>query len=111
MENMEVIHPLARVKVASKGEEIKKEASQEQEVERKKEEPEDITETVELLNKTSLAYDRGIEFVVHKDPDRIIIKVIDQETKEVIREVPSEEIMDLLTDLHKLNGLLFDKVS
>jgi uncharacterized FlaG/YvyC family protein len=45
---------------------------------------------------------------IHK-PDDIIVKIIDTDTKEVIREIPSEKILDMFANMLELAGLLVDE--
>ena len=48
----------------------------------------------------------GIEFSLDKESDKMIVKVIDVATKEVIRQFPSEEMIALAQALDKIQGLL-----
>ncbi|MDI6786007.1 MAG: flagellar protein FlaG [bacterium] len=72
---------------------------------------ETLEETVKLLNKTSIVYDRGLNFAIHEETNRIMVRVIDMETEEVIREVPKEEILDLIAEIYQLSGISFNKVA
>ncbi len=51
----------------------------------------------------------SITFTKDKDTDEVIIKIIDNETKEVIKQIPPEEIMKLKRFLTELQGILLDK--
>ena len=42
---------------------------------------------------------RDLHFSVDKDSGRVIVKVIDSETREVIRQIPSEEVISLAQGL------------
>jgi uncharacterized FlaG/YvyC family protein len=46
---------------------------------------------------------REIKFILDNDK-RVVIKVIDQRTKEVIREIPSEEFSCLAEDQGDIEG-------
>ena len=48
----------------------------------------------------------ALEFSLDKDSDRMIVKVVDTATKEVIRQFPSEEMLALAQALDKIQGLL-----
>ena len=48
----------------------------------------------------------GIEFSLDKESDKMIVKVVDVATKEVIRQFPSEEMIALAQALDKIQGLL-----
>jgi flagellar protein FlaG len=49
------------------------------------------------------------EFSVHKPYGDIVVKIVNSETKEVIREFPSEKVLDLLDKLQEINGAIIDE--
>lgn len=49
------------------------------------------------------------EYSVHKDLGTIMIKVIDEDTKEVILEVPPQKILDIVASMCKQVGLIDKK--
>ena len=49
---------------------------------------------------------RNLQFSVDEDTGRTVVKVIDPATKEVIRQMPSEELLAITRALDKMNGLL-----
>jgi flagellar protein FlaG len=56
----------------------------------------------EFIRKTA----SDIEFSIDDDSGRTVVKVIDRETKDIIRQIPSQEMLDLAQALDKLQGLL-----
>ncbi|AIC95609.1 MULTISPECIES: flagellar protein FlaG [Shouchella] len=52
---------------------------------------------------------RALSFHVHTDLDRVYVKVIDSDTDEVVREVPPEQLLDLLASMMKSAGLIIDR--
>ncbi len=61
------------------------------------------------LNRTLDAVDKRLKFKVHEETERIYVQVVDQETGEVLREIPPEKILDLVGQLQKLIGILIDE--
>ena len=51
----------------------------------------------------------AIQFSVHDPTGRIIIRVVDKETEDLIREIPAEEFLDLAAKLDEMIGILFDQ--
>lgn len=49
----------------------------------------------------------GLAYVIDRESHSVIIKVIDRDTNEVIRQVPSEEMTKLRAVMRGLFGLLF----
>jgi flagellar protein FlaG len=51
----------------------------------------------------------GCEFTYHEESKRVSIKVIDKDTKEVIREIPPEESIEMIEKIWELAGILVDE--
>ncbi len=49
------------------------------------------------------------EFSYHEDTKRVSIKVINSDTDEVIREIPPEEALDMLSKMWEVAGILVDE--
>ena len=66
---------------------------QEEDVEKTTEKSfEEIEKEAEKVNQAAKNSDRTLNFSVEKDTGRIIVKVIDTETDEVIRKLPPEDV-------------------
>ena len=52
-------------------------------------------------------FQRDLQFSVDKDSDRLIVKVVDSETQEVIRQIPSEEMLRIARSLDSSESLIF----
>ena len=63
----------------------------------------------ELEKDIEMIHNVGLRFSVHKPTGRIVVKVIDKETKEIVREIPAEEILNLAAKLDEMIGMIFDK--
>lgn len=48
----------------------------------------------------------GLEFSIDSASDRAVVKVIDKDTHEVIRQMPSREAMEIAQALDKLQSLM-----
>jgi flagellar protein FlaG len=70
----------------------------------------DVEEAVAKLNKSVQSRAQGLEFSIDDDSNRTIIKVIDQTTKEVLRQIPTPEALQIAKsiDAHA-GGLLVDQ--
>lgn len=47
----------------------------------------------------------NLEFSIDDDTGKTVVKVMDTATKEVIRQIPSEEILEIARALDRLQGL------
>ena len=72
----------------------------------KKPDPLELQNSVKQLNDVAKLYSSQLEFSVDKETNIQVVKVVDQETQKVIRQIPSEEVMDIAKALDKLQGLL-----
>lgn len=65
-----------------------------------------VNQVVLAINKTMKALGRDITFSIDEDSKRTVVKVVDQETGDVIRQMPSAEALEIGKALDKLQGLL-----
>lgn len=49
------------------------------------------------------------EYSYHKETNRVSIKVINEDTDEVIREIPPEKSLDMLQKMWEMAGILVDE--
>jgi flagellar protein FlaG len=52
--------------------------------------------------------DRDLKIKVHNETGQIMVKVISGEDGKVIREIPSEELLNLAAKVEEMTGLLFN---
>jgi len=48
----------------------------------------------------------GVRFEVDADTDRLVVKVVDRASGELIRQIPSEEVLRIAKLLGKVPGVL-----
>lgn len=72
---------------------------------------EQVNQAVEALNKTVQASSQNLEFSVDKDMSVVVVKVVDQQTKQVLRQIPTEEALEIAKSLDKLQGLLIKQTA
>lgn len=70
---------------------------------------EEIFRQVEDANNQLKVYDRRLEFSIHDETHKIMVKVIDTNDDSVIREIPSEKALDMLAYVWKMTGILVDE--
>lgn len=64
---------------------------------------------VDRLNKFFSDKDSYIEYEKHDVFNAYIVKIVDKETKEVIREIPPRKILDMVAAMCEIAGVLLDK--
>lgn len=66
-----------------------------------------LAEAVKEINTKLQARSQNIEFSVDSDNQRTIVKVVDQSTNEILRQIPSEEVLEIAKVIDQaLQGLL-----
>ena len=65
-----------------------------------------LEQTVADLNEAAQSHRRSLRFSVDDDSGRTVIRVVDPETDEVIRQIPPEEVLNLAKHLGSSAGAL-----
>lgn len=66
-----------------------------------------IKKVVENINKN--ANNSEAIFGIHEGTNRVTIKIVDKETKKVIKELPPEKTLDMIARVWEMAGLLVDE--
>ncbi|WP_343733354.1 flagellar protein FlaG [Duganella sp.] len=74
---------------------------------------EQVNEAVSQLNKSVQAKSQGLEFSIDSDSKRTVVKVVDQTTKEVLRQIPTPEALEIAKALEAKSstGLLIQQTA
>jgi flagellar protein FlaG len=64
---------------------------------------------IERANKALSGGTRSFEFSIHEGTNEIMVKVIDNETHEIIREIPNEKILDMVAKMWEMAGIFVDE--
>lgn len=67
---------------------------------------ENMTKAVDDINKSIKNLAGNLEFSIDDNGKKVIVKVVDQQTKQVLTQIPSQEAIDISRSLDKLQGLL-----
>lgn len=68
-----------------------------------------LREAVRLLNESALVAQRRVEFRVHEGTNRIMVRVVHSDTDELIREIPPEQVLNMVAKVQEIIGLLVDE--
>jgi flagellar protein FlaG len=69
----------------------------------------DLQKAVDETNRLIFKDDKRFEFKVHERTGRYLVKLVNKETDEVIKEIPPEKILDLIARIWDLVGILVDE--
>lgn len=68
-----------------------------------------LLETIEKASGKIEVENKGLEFAIHKGTNQIMVRVINQDTHEVIKELPPEKILDMVAKMVELSGIFIDE--
>ena len=79
--------------------------------------PAEVKEALQTINSSMRELSRKLEFSVDPDSDRVIVRIVDQQTNEIIRQMPTREALDIAKAIdmdinkaaHKTQGLLLSQ--
>ena len=62
----------------------------------------------EKMNQVASVFSTSLAFSVDKPTGKTVIKVLDRETNEIIRQIPPEEMLRLIGKMRYVMGMLLD---
>lgn len=75
----------------------------------KKAEPGQIESAVDAINEKLSRVNRRMDIYVVEGTHDVAARIVDTETNEVVKYIPSRELLDLRSRLDEMAGLLFDE--
>ena len=71
--------------------------------------PDQLKKAIAEMNKKNNNTNQEAVFGVHEQTNRVMIKIVDKETKEVVKEFPPEKTLDMIAKLWEMAGILVDE--
>ncbi|GAB6927545.1 hypothetical protein JCM10914A_15280 [Paenibacillus sp. JCM 10914] len=68
-----------------------------------------LNDLIEHGNKVLQRMDTHLQWSLHKQSQKLIVKVLNTETDEIVREIPPEKYLDLVQNLCEQVGLFLDE--
>lgn len=68
-----------------------------------------LIKSIEKANKAVLGANTRFEFSIHDGTKEIMVKVLNADTGDLIREIPSEKILDMVAGIWAAVGLFVDE--
>lgn len=69
----------------------------------------ELQAALDKLKKAADASSSDLQFSVDKDSGKTIVRVVDKGTGDLIRQIPSEDVLEIAKSIDKLQGLLIKK--
>lgn len=75
----------------------------------KKAQQSNLNDKVAKLNDYMQSLNRSLRFSIDHDTGDVVVKVIDSKTNQLIRQIPSQEMLDIQHAAEKYRGIIFEK--
>lgn len=69
----------------------------------------DLDHAMEAMNDLSSFRSTSLKFEKHEVLNRTIVKVVDQQTEEIVKEIPPEEFLDMISSMLEFAGIIIDE--
>ena len=69
----------------------------------------DLKSTVDEVNSHLTSRDVALRFRIDQESQEVVVSVVDQDSNEVIREIPPEEVVRMRARIKEMAGLLLEK--
>ncbi|MCC7643711.1 MULTISPECIES: flagellar protein FlaG [unclassified Janthinobacterium] len=70
---------------------------------------EELDQAVSELNQSPQVKTQGLQFSIDEDSQRTVVKIIDQETQEVLRQIPTREALEIAKSFASAKGQLISQ--
>ena len=71
---------------------------------------EEVERLVEELQELDRFVDKGFDYNIHEDTEKLWVEVVDRNNQEVIREIPPEKLLDVVAGIKEVVGLFLDEM-
>ena len=72
---------------------------------------ESVREAVAAINRAAKALNNSVQLSLDSGSGRAVVRVVDSETGQIIRQIPSEEALELRRALDRIAGLLIHRTA
>jgi flagellar protein FlaG len=70
-----------------------------------------MREAVAAINRAASTLNNSVQLSLDTDSGQTLVRVVDSETGQLIRQIPSEEVLSLRDALDRITGLLIDRTA
>ena len=68
-----------------------------------------LAESIAATNKIIVGQNAKFEYSIHEKTGRIMVRLVDLETEEVVKEIPPEKFLDSVANIWEMSGLLVNR--
>lgn len=71
--------------------------------------PTELAEIVQMANKAMELNKSNLKFMMDPDSTKPVVQIVDQETQEVLKQIPSVEMLKIAKAIEKMQGILMSR--
>lgn len=75
----------------------------------KKVNPKELKSAVDVANKVLFKNNTHLKFEIHEKTKEVMVRIVEDETGEVIKEIPPEKMLDMVAKLWEIAGIIVDE--
>ncbi|SMP67416.1 flagellar protein FlaG [Anoxynatronum buryatiense] len=69
----------------------------------------ELENAIEKANRSFKSFNRRFEYSIHDQLNKVMVKVIDSSSDQVIREIPPEKLLDVVANMLEVAGIIVDE--
>jgi flagellar protein FlaG len=69
----------------------------------------DLKSAVDTANKVLFKNDSHLKFEIHEKTKEVMVRIVDNQTGETLKEIPPKKIIDMINKLCEIAGVLVDE--
>lgn len=69
----------------------------------------DLNSAVDKANKVLFKNNTHLQFRIHEKTNEVMVKIVDDVSGEVLKEIPPEKMLDLVAKLWEIAGIIVDR--
>ena len=70
---------------------------------------EELEQSIEKANQFLLGLNTQFDFKVHEGTGRTVVRLVDKQTEEVVKEIPPEKMLDVIAGIWDMAGIVIDR--
>jgi len=71
--------------------------------------PKELAEVVQMANKAMELNKSNLKFMMDPNSTKPVVQIVDQETQEVLKQIPSVEMLKIAKAIEKMQGILMSR--
>lgn len=71
----------------------------------------EVRDALRKINESMTMSPQSLEFAIDEDSKEIVVKILDRATREVVRQIPSVEALEIAKSIDRMRGLLISQTA